>query len=162
MSGAIGSQVINISLGVGLPALFVCVTSNGMFFVEQTDSLWLLTSLAFVVIFMHVSTTLPVWNLMRGLLVKHAAITKNGAIMQVSQYPTFSPSLVSYHLLPFLMPFFLLYHADHIHSGYGPSSSFSLYPCDCLSPFTVLSLSSPTGHDMDLRLCRLLHSERVG
>lgn len=113
MSGAIGSQVINISLGVGLPALFVCMTGNGLFFVEQTDSLWLLTSLAFVVIFMHVSTTLPVWNLIRGLLVKHAAITKNGAIMQVLQppFPPFfssccrrSTSPIS-PLLPFTHPF---------------------------------------------------------
>jgi len=29
--------VINISLGVGLPALFVCVSGNGLFFVDQTD-----------------------------------------------------------------------------------------------------------------------------
>eukprot|EP01031_Cornospumella_fuschlensis_P038157 gene38157-46366_t len=29
LAGAIGSQVINISLGVGLPALFVCLSGNG-------------------------------------------------------------------------------------------------------------------------------------
>ena len=87
MSGAIGSQVINISIGVGLPALFVCLTStNGLFFVEQTESLWILTALAFVVISVHVTMTIPVFNLLRGLLVRRASITKSGAIVQVTTW----------------------------------------------------------------------------
>eukprot|EP01034_Spumella_vulgaris_P026223 gene26223-32763_t len=47
IAGAIGSQVINISLGVGLPALFVCLTGGEGFLAiaqNQVDSLWLLTT----------------------------------------------------------------------------------------------------------------------
>ena len=31
IAGAIGSQVINISLGIGLPALIMCATGKGRF-----------------------------------------------------------------------------------------------------------------------------------
>jgi Ca2+/Na+ antiporter len=38
IAGAIGSQVINISLGVGIPALFVCLTGRGYLRIVQHEA----------------------------------------------------------------------------------------------------------------------------
>lgn len=63
MAGAIGSQVINISLGVGLPSALVCMFGKGAVVVhDNVDSIWLLTALLFVVIFAYMAVTLPVYR----------------------------------------------------------------------------------------------------
>ena len=85
MAGAIGSQVINISLGVGLPALLLCMSSpTGSYKIdsEQTNSLWLLTALLYAVVFTYVGVTVPVITFISSACVsiKETSFTKSGAI----------------------------------------------------------------------------------
>ena len=85
MAGAIGSQVINISLGVGLPALLLCMSSTtGSYKIdsEQTNSLWLLTTLLYAVVFTYVGVTLPVITFISSACVsiKETSFTKSGAL----------------------------------------------------------------------------------
>ena len=89
MAGAIGSQVINISLGVGLPALLLCMSSStGSYKIdsEQTNSLWLLTSLLYAVVFTYVGVTLPIINFISSacVSVKETYFTKFGATVLLS------------------------------------------------------------------------------
>lgn len=86
LAGAIGSQVINISLGVGLPALFVCLSGNGYLSIAraQADSLWLLTCLLFVVIVSYVSVTLPLARMWATRVIpEHTVVSKSAATVQV-------------------------------------------------------------------------------
>lgn len=62
IAGAVGSQVINISLGVGLPAIILCLSNpTGTYQIghEQSDTLWLLTLLLLIVICSYILITFP-------------------------------------------------------------------------------------------------------
>ncbi len=86
IAGAIGSQVINISLGVGLPALFVGLTGDGFLTIarEQSDSLFFLTCLLFVVIASYVAVTVPVaLMLSQRTIPDMTSVGKAGAVIQV-------------------------------------------------------------------------------
>lgn len=81
MAGAIGSQVINISLGVGLPSLFVCLTGSGTLPISpaQISSLWLLTVLAMAVIFMYLAVVIPVSKVLGLLTGSNRLLTASGS-----------------------------------------------------------------------------------
>eukprot|EP01036_Dinobryon_divergens_P022333 gene22334-30578_t len=77
LAGAIGSQVINITLGVGLPALLFCFSEFLNDFrvddyikiaQKEANSLFLLTCLLLVVILTYVSVIAPFFEMFRSLL----------------------------------------------------------------------------------------------
>ena len=84
MAGAIGSQVINITLGVGLPILVSCWLNGENIKVNkaETRSLWLLTALLLLVIIGYALVTLPL-ALLRGngscKLSKYTHLKRKGA-----------------------------------------------------------------------------------
>ena len=77
MAGAIGSQVINITLGVGLPILVSCWLNGENIKVNkaETRSLWLLTALLLLVIIGYALVTLPL-----------ALIRNSGTGFKLSKY----------------------------------------------------------------------------
>ena len=85
MAGAIGSQVINISLGVGLPALLLCLASSDFRYSidrDMTSSLWLLCSLLIIVVFCYVCATLPVYKVLtcdRLFMARGTSLDRKGA-----------------------------------------------------------------------------------
>jgi Ca2+/Na+ antiporter len=92
MAGAIGSQVINISIGVGFPALIILFRGGVDSYVidsRQTDTLWLLTCLLFLVISSYVVVTLPVRKIICCQMTSETSITRNGGFLLLSVW-TFS------------------------------------------------------------------------
>lgn len=86
IAGAIGSQVINISLGVGLPALFVCLSGNGFLTIAQAqaNSLWFLASLLFVIIASYIGVTVPVAKMWEQRSIPdNTLVTKSSATVQL-------------------------------------------------------------------------------
>lgn len=86
IAGAIGSQVINISLGVGVPALFVCLTGNGFLTIAhaQADSLFFLATLLSAVITSYVSVTLPLGRIWENWTIPEmTTVTKSSATLQI-------------------------------------------------------------------------------
>jgi Ca2+/Na+ antiporter len=84
ISGAIGSQVINISLGVGLPALLLCLTGDGKIYLakEDTTSLGLLVSLVFVVLLSFMLVTIPIRKIVTSFQVpRFSHLNRYGALM---------------------------------------------------------------------------------
>jgi len=81
MAGAIGSQVINISLGIGLPSLFSALANGGTQIIDpsQAKSLWLLTSLLFVIIAGYIATTLPMFRVLSCTATQYTTIRRPGA-----------------------------------------------------------------------------------
>jgi len=84
MAGAIGSQVINITLGVGLPVLLSCWLTghNIKINMKQTRSLWLLTALMVVVIGGYVAITIPmhmIWRQLQCNAIKYTRMGRKGA-----------------------------------------------------------------------------------
>jgi Ca2+/Na+ antiporter len=66
LSAAVGSQVINITLAIGIPSLITCLTSiHGVFIIDikSAKSLALLTSLLLVVIMCYLFITIPISRL---------------------------------------------------------------------------------------------------
>lgn len=67
LSAAVGSQVINITLAIGIPSLITCLTSiQGVFIIDikSARSLALLTSLLLVVIISYLYITIPIARLL--------------------------------------------------------------------------------------------------
>ena len=85
ISGAIGSQVINISLGVGLPALLQCLTKKHMeiqLAKEDTTSLGLLVCLVFVVLASFILVTIPIQKILYSCqLPRFSHLNRYGALM---------------------------------------------------------------------------------
>lgn len=81
MAGAIGSQVINISLGVGLPTLLACVLTGESIKIDlqETRSLWLLTILLFIVLIGYIMMTLPALRSLSCTITKYTYIRRPGA-----------------------------------------------------------------------------------
>jgi sodium/potassium/calcium exchanger 5 len=76
MAGAIGSQVINISLGVGLPSMLVCLFGKGVVIIhDNISSIWLLTYLVFVTVIAYMLVTLPLVRLVTCTLNSQAIET---------------------------------------------------------------------------------------
>ncbi|RYY85304.1 hypothetical protein EON63_07640 [archaeon] len=78
--------MINISLGVGLPALFVCLTGNGFLQIEhaQADSIYLLTCLLFLVVTSYISITLPLFKMYTQRSIPESTIvSKSEATIQI-------------------------------------------------------------------------------
>ena len=64
MASAIGSQVVNISLGIGLPSLLVCLFGKGVVMIHaNVTSIWLLAQLVFVVISSYIIAIFPLSRL---------------------------------------------------------------------------------------------------
>ena len=80
------SQVINISLGVGLPALLLCIMSPDLQYPineDMTRSLWLLCSMLIVVVSAYVCATLPVLKVItcsRAALAGGTHFYRTGAV----------------------------------------------------------------------------------
>jgi Ca2+/Na+ antiporter len=86
LAGAIGSQVINISIGVGLPALFINLTNGLPLQVtrHEAQSLGFLATMLFLVICSYISLTIPVWKIIREkVLPEIITVTKSGATLQI-------------------------------------------------------------------------------
>lgn len=86
LAGAIGSQVINISIGVGLPALFINLTTGLPLQVTRHEarSLGTLATMLFLVICSYIFLTIPVWKFVREkVLPEVISVTKSGATLQV-------------------------------------------------------------------------------
>lgn len=109
LAGAIGSQVINISIGVGLPALFINLTTGLPLQVTRHEarryvikeasihyvkvilkclsclfSLGTLATMLFLVICSYIFLTIPVWKFIREkVLPEVISVTKSGATLQV-------------------------------------------------------------------------------
>lgn len=81
MAGAIGSQVINISLGVGLPTLLACVLTGESIKIDlqETRSLWLLTGLLFIILIGYIMMTLPSLRALSCTITKYTQIRRPGA-----------------------------------------------------------------------------------
>ena len=81
MAGAIGSQVINITLGVGLPTLLSCWLTGESIKInhKETRSLWLLTLCLFIVMMGYVATTLPVARTLSCKIQKYTYMKRPGA-----------------------------------------------------------------------------------
>jgi Ca2+/Na+ antiporter len=81
MAGAIGSQVINISLGVGLPTLLACFLTGESIKIDlqETRSLWLLTILLFIILIGYIMMTLPSLRSLSCTITKHTHIRRPGA-----------------------------------------------------------------------------------
>lgn len=89
MAGAIGSQVINISIGVGFPALIILIKGGSDSYTidtRQTDTLWLLTSLLFLVIASYITVTLPLRKLLCCTATSETTITRTGASFLLSMW----------------------------------------------------------------------------
>ena len=82
MAGAIGSQVINITLGVGLPALISCWLYDGALRIapQQIKSLWLLVGLVFVTVAGYAATCLPLFRMLSCTVTRYTSIKKPGAM----------------------------------------------------------------------------------
>eukprot|EP01032_Pedospumella_encystans_P008055 gene8055-9602_t len=86
IAGAIGSQVINVSLGVGVPALLVGLFGDGYLHIKhaQADSLELLTCLLIMVILSYIMVTIPLSTMLtQGKWSKYTIVTKPGAVFQI-------------------------------------------------------------------------------
>lgn len=81
MAGAIGSQVINISLGVALPTMLACFLTGESIKIDlqETRSLWLLTILLFIVLIGYIAMTLPALRNLSCTITKHTQIQRPGA-----------------------------------------------------------------------------------
>ena len=81
MAGAIGSQVINISLGVALPTMLACFLTGESIKIDlqETRSLWLLTVLLFVVLLGYIAMTLPALRNLSCTITKYTQIQRPGA-----------------------------------------------------------------------------------
>ena len=91
ISGAIGSQVINISLGIGLPALILCLSGNGEVRLAREDktSLGLLVSLVFVVLISFMCVTIPVQRiLLTCKLPRYSHLNRYGALLLLLVWAT--------------------------------------------------------------------------
>jgi len=87
VAGAIGSQVINVSLGVGVPALIVSLLGNGFLTISQLQatSLTLLTCLLIFVIASYITVTVPIAKmLIMGQLSDNTLVYKSGAMFQIT------------------------------------------------------------------------------
>lgn len=82
MAGAIGSQVINITLGVGLPALISCWLYDGSLRINSTQikSLWLLVALVFVTVLGYAVCALPLFRVLSCTITRYTSIKKPGAM----------------------------------------------------------------------------------
>lgn len=87
IAGALGSQVINISIGVGLPALLVGLTGKaGQLTLDhhEADSIWYLACLLLVVIASYVYLTLPLQQMYRERTIPDFTTTsKSQATIQI-------------------------------------------------------------------------------
>ena len=85
ISGAIGSQVINISLGIGLPAFIQCVSKKNLkinLAKEDTTSLGLLVCLVFVVLSSFMLVTIPISKILCTCQCPHYShLNRYGALM---------------------------------------------------------------------------------
>ena len=84
ISGAIGSQVINISLGIGLPTLLMCLSGKGKVQLakEDTTSLGLLVLLVFIVLISFMVVTIPLTRIVSGcVLPRYSHLNRYGAVM---------------------------------------------------------------------------------
>lgn len=83
MAGAIGSQVINITLGVGLPALISCWLYDGSLRINSTQikSLWLLVALVFVTVLGYAVCALPLFRVLSCTITRYTSIKKPGAML---------------------------------------------------------------------------------
>lgn len=93
MAGAIGSQVINISIGVGLPSLLVCLFGKGVVVIhDSVDSIWLLTALLFFIICVYMLVALPIYRLVTCTLLSASAEalygTKNDPLVGIRTHIT--------------------------------------------------------------------------
>ena len=83
ISGAIGSQVINISLGIGLPALLQCLSKKNKevyLAKEDSTSLGLLVCLVFVVLSSFMLVTMPLSKfLCTGRFPRYSHLNRYGA-----------------------------------------------------------------------------------
>lgn len=82
MSGAIGSQVINLSLGVGMPLLVLCFnnpTHTVELSTESSNSLYILSSLLLMVIVCHNFVILPMHQLYNIMLMRFSSVGCNSA-----------------------------------------------------------------------------------
>jgi Ca2+/Na+ antiporter len=82
MAGAIGSQVINITLGVGLPALISCWLYGGSLMIdpEELKSLWLLTGLVAAVVVGYAAVSLPLFRVLACHITRYTTIKRPGAL----------------------------------------------------------------------------------
>ena len=82
MAGAIGSQVINITLGVGLPALISCWLYGGSLLIdpEELKSLWLLTGLVAAVVVGYAAVSLPLFRVLACHITRYTTIKRPGAL----------------------------------------------------------------------------------
>jgi Ca2+/Na+ antiporter len=78
MAGAIGSQVINLTLGVALPALSLLITgARGQINLEEISSIGLLTCLVLAVMFFYLMCTVPLASIIaKRALPEHIKLTK--------------------------------------------------------------------------------------
>jgi sodium/potassium/calcium exchanger 4 len=78
MAGAIGSQVINLTLGVALPALSLLITgARGQINLEEISSIGLLTCLVLAVMFFYLMCTVPLTSIIaKSALPEHIKLTK--------------------------------------------------------------------------------------
>ena len=83
MSNAIGSQVINVSLGIGLPMIVSCMLSQGEVYIaeDNSQSLSLLSLLLFIIVFVYIINTLPILDFLICKFNKTTILSKNGSII---------------------------------------------------------------------------------
>jgi Ca2+/Na+ antiporter len=83
MAGAIGSQVINLSIGIGFPALLRCLLNPEKYTLSADDSgsLWLLIILVCIVVAGYVCSIAPIWIMVsRCHIPDHGSFTRRGAM----------------------------------------------------------------------------------
>eukprot|EP00601_Ochromonadales_sp_CCMP2298_P003992 CAMPEP_0173183802 /NCGR_PEP_ID=MMETSP1141-20130122/8599_1 /TAXON_ID=483371 /ORGANISM="non described non described, Strain CCMP2298" /LENGTH=249 /DNA_ID=CAMNT_0014107055 /DNA_START=1 /DNA_END=750 /DNA_ORIENTATION=- len=84
VAGAIGSQVINVSLGVGIPALLSGLLSGPLSIsAPQASSLSLLTVLLILIILSYIAVTVPVAGMVRGGWAESTVVYRAGAVFQM-------------------------------------------------------------------------------
>ena len=81
MANAIGSQVINVSVGIGLPMVVSCLLFDGEVAITEanTQSLSLLATLLLAIIVAYVAITLPIVNFLLCRFSRTTVLSRNGS-----------------------------------------------------------------------------------
>lgn len=85
MANAIGSQVINVSIGIGLPMAISCVLFNGEVLITKgsAQSLSLLAILLFVIITVYIVMILPILSFVRCKLSRTTTLSRCGSTVLI-------------------------------------------------------------------------------